>query len=92
MIGIYGYDEKWRVEAKQALADIQACVSSSSTEEAQKSFGYLNYSALATAENDKDVNARRVYGPNYPRLQRLKRKYDPDVVFNKWFCVRPADD
>ena len=30
------------------------------------------------------------FGSNYKRLQEVKRKYDPDLVFNKWFVVTPA--
>jgi len=32
-----------------------------------------------------------VFNVNYPRLRALKRKYDPDVVFKKWFAIEPAD-
>jgi FAD/FMN-containing dehydrogenase len=27
---------------------------------------------------------------NYPRLQKLKKKYDPDNIFNKWFAITPS--
>ncbi|THH28994.1 hypothetical protein EUX98_g5195 [Antrodiella citrinella] len=26
----------------------------------------------------------------YPKLQALKKKYDPDMVFNKWYPITPA--
>lgn len=92
MVGIFGYDDGWALEAERAVEDISACVSSSSTEEARVSIGYMNYSMLASTGDGTDVNARRAFGPNYPRLQQLKRKYDPGMVFNKWFCVKPADE
>lgn len=34
--------------------------------------------------------ARLVFGENYGRLQQLKRKYDPENIFNKWFPIVPA--
>ncbi|KAG8860904.1 hypothetical protein FRB96_003639 [Tulasnella sp. 330] len=89
LIGIYGFDDEWALEAKQAMTDLQACVSSSSTEETRKSIGYINYTVLAT-ENDTDAIARKAFGPNYPRLQQLKRRYDPEMVFDKWFCIIPS--
>jgi FAD/FMN-containing dehydrogenase len=44
---------------------------------------YMNY--LAHDESD----ARGVYGPNYPRLQELKRKYDPDNFFHTNVNIPP---
>jgi FAD/FMN-containing dehydrogenase len=31
-----------------------------------------------------------LFGDNYPRLQALKKKYDPDMLFSKWFVITPA--
>jgi hypothetical protein len=44
---------------------------------------YMNY--LAHDESD----AQGVYGPNYPRLQELKRKYDPENFFRTNVNIRP---
>jgi hypothetical protein len=35
--------------------------------------------------------ARVLFGTNYPRLQQLKKKYDPEMLFSKWFLIQPAD-
>jgi hypothetical protein len=35
--------------------------------------------------------AEEMFGENLPRLRKLKRKYDPGFVFNKWYPIRPAD-
>lgn len=37
-----------------------------------------------------EEKAKSVFGPNLPRLQQLKRKYDPDFIWNKWFPIMPA--
>lgn len=31
-----------------------------------------------------------LFGANYPRLQSLKKQYDPEMLFSKWFPIRPA--
>jgi FAD/FMN-containing dehydrogenase len=46
--------------------------------------GYFNASM-----GDEKVSV--VFGENYPRLRELKRKYDPDCVFKKWFPITPAE-
>ena len=33
---------------------------------------------------------KKLFGSNYPRLQTIKAKYDPNLVFNKWFPITPA--
>ncbi|KAG9011723.1 hypothetical protein FRB90_007123 [Tulasnella sp. 427] len=35
-------------------------------------------------------DASTVFGPNYKRLREVKRKYDPDNIFNKWHPIQPA--
>lgn len=51
-----------------------------------------------TAEKPKVNNEGKVFNDttpsvfreNYPRLQQIKKKYDPDLLFSKWFVVTPA--
>ena len=40
----------------------------------------------------KGTRAKELFGDNYPRLQRLKKQCDPDMIFNKWYCIQPAAD
>ncbi|THV05381.1 FAD-binding domain-containing protein [Dendrothele bispora CBS 962.96] len=51
--------------------------------------GYTNYgmSGMIEAVTDK---AQLVFGQNYPRLQQIKKKYDPTLIFCKWFPIKPA--
>jgi FAD/FMN-containing dehydrogenase len=41
---------------------------------------------------DYDVldKAQVIFGQNYPRLQKIKKRYDPENIFNKWFPITPA--
>ena len=41
----------------------------------------------AAGELDK---AKAAFGENYPKLQGIKKKYDPENIFNKWFPIIPA--
>lgn len=47
--------------------------------------------ALPTAEGIvKPTRAQELFREHYPKLQEIKRKYDPDMIFNKWFVVHPG--
>lgn len=41
-------------------------------------------------ERPTSERVRAVFGENYPRLQAIKKKYDPEMVFSKWFGITPA--
>ncbi|KAF8847587.1 FAD-binding domain-containing protein [Acephala macrosclerotiorum] len=32
-----------------------------------------------------------IFGDNFERLRQVKRKYDPGMVFNKWYPIPPAE-
>ncbi|KAH8114450.1 FAD-binding domain-containing protein [Phellopilus nigrolimitatus] len=49
--------------------------------------------AYAGFIGDEDLSVSRsqtLFGDNYPRLQQLKKKYDPELLFNKWYPIEPA--
>ncbi|KAI0370173.1 FAD-binding domain-containing protein [Pilatotrama ljubarskyi] len=56
--------------------------------------GYGNYSPDSDALPNEGAapadKAKLLFGSNYPKLQQVKRKYDPEVVFKKWFPIVPA--
>ena len=56
---------------------------------------YLIFSDLDHGPEEEDGvvvkdKAEALFGKNYPRLQELKKKYDPENIFNKWFAITPC--
>jgi FAD/FMN-containing dehydrogenase len=47
---------------------------------------YLNFAGLG---EENDALARAAYGPNYERLARIKRRYDPDNLFRGNINIAP---
>ena len=45
---------------------------------------------VPTERNVNTDKAKALFGEHYPRLQAIKKKYDPDVVFNQWYTIIPA--
>lgn len=51
----------------------------------------MSWRELMRAEADPTGSrAKKLWGSNLPRLQKIKAKYDPDLVFNKWFPIEPV--
>ncbi|KAJ3548836.1 hypothetical protein NMY22_g1109 [Coprinellus aureogranulatus] len=79
--------------AVQNLADVLAAGQKGLSK--GEEFGYTNYdSEAASAEVTYTAGsvdrAKLAFASNYPRLQQIKKKYDPENVFNRWFPVTPA--
>ena len=43
-----------------------------------------------TDELMSDKKTEALFGKNLARLQEVKQKYDPDLIFRKWFAIRPT--
>lgn len=84
-------DMSYLPEAQAAIWSIRNIISESASDICRDGFGYLNYADVHSSDQENDHNTRKAYGPNYPRLQALKRKYDPEMIFNRWFRIKPAD-
>ncbi|KAJ3478120.1 hypothetical protein NLI96_g9981 [Meripilus lineatus] len=54
--------------------------------------GYSNYSceATTTTEAAGPSKSQAQFKEHYPRLQAIKKKYDPNLVFDRWFVIEPT--
>ncbi|KAG5651066.1 hypothetical protein H0H81_010001 [Sphagnurus paluster] len=81
-------DAEGTTERARTIAyDLARIVSGAELTEVQN-FGYSNYDPEAVSVTGH--RAQIAYGENYPRLQAIKKRYDPDNIFNKWFAITPA--
>lgn len=92
LCAVLGIDESsdFAPRAWDELLNLKGVISGSSSKAAQESLGYANYGDPFSTRNETDKYAKKLFGPNYTRLQEVKRKYDPDMIFDRWFAIRPA--
>lgn len=50
---------------------------------------WLMDNSSATDPTDLQTRSQQLWGKNYPRLQKIKHKYDPNSVFNRWIPIHP---
>jgi len=41
--------------------------------------------------SSRSEKIKAVFGENLQRLRDLKRTYDPELVFNKWYPIPPTE-
>ncbi|TFY82580.1 hypothetical protein EWM64_g1444 [Hericium alpestre] len=73
-----------RMVAKE-LADIASATQEDGVADSEN-LGYANY----TSEMMTTAQSKTLFGDNYKRMQDLKKKYDPDMVFSKWYSIVPT--
>jgi len=89
LCGILWDDEAFTLDtARTAALESLHIATSSSSPSLQDSVGYPNY-ADGHADGGESA-ARRLFGTNYARLQDVKKKYDPEQVWNQWYAIGPS--
>ncbi|PVF97272.1 FAD-binding domain-containing protein [Serendipita vermifera] len=88
-------DEELCVEAKKGLKTLKAFCE----DKLRSTFGPSGPSADGTgygngeSHDSKAVSgAEALFGGNYKRLQTIKSKYDPNMLFNSWYPIQPASN
>ncbi|KAG8963626.1 hypothetical protein FRC03_002773 [Tulasnella sp. 419] len=76
--------------SKLCTQELATVIAEAASSDPASNLGYANYADGFAGVNKNDDNARLLFGSNYPRLQEIKERYDPDMVFNKWFAIRPS--
>ncbi|KAL1757333.1 hypothetical protein FB107DRAFT_273126 [Schizophyllum commune] len=86
IIGIYAFWDELTAEnfakGQAIVRDIAGIV--------QKSHPYLAEPEGSGRKGQPDDKARATFGAKYPKLQRIKKKYDPENIFNRWCPITPA--
>ncbi|KAL5530241.1 hypothetical protein ACEPAF_6498 [Sanghuangporus sanghuang] len=76
------------LRGKEAAHAVTQSISIS--EERPKASSVMAYGNYLGDEKLSSERSLKVFGENYPCLQQLKKKYDPDMLFSKWFKIVPA--
>ncbi|KAI0026721.1 FAD-binding domain-containing protein [Vararia minispora EC-137] len=94
----YPHDTPEQLATVREVADILTKLVTEGEGNTNINNGYANYSTDAPAIIDPNVDgpiaaakAQALFGPHMTRLAELKRKYDPDLVFNKWYAIKPTE-
>lgn len=81
-------DSKAGQEAKERLKALKMFCDN----ELRPTFGTSGPSVNGTGYGNAEMvsGAKSLYADNYPRLQSIKAKYDPNLMFKAWYPIQPA--
>ncbi|KAG8963858.1 hypothetical protein FRC05_004399 [Tulasnella sp. 425] len=76
--------------AQAATRELADTIAKAASTDLATNIGYPNYADAVAGKNKTDTYSRLAFGANYERLQEVKKMYDPEGVFSKWFAIQPA--
>jgi len=80
-------DPSFDASARQISRDLAAAIDGGKHISNILQGGYANYMDEDATAIDR---AKGMFGENYARMQDVKKKYDKNVLFNKWFPITPS--
>ncbi|KAF3907141.1 hypothetical protein ABW21_db0205284 [Orbilia brochopaga] len=85
-------DEIMMAEAKDFIGTIRQTIKETNEQNGITDVGgHVAATTLYPLLTDGEEKLASVFGPNLQRMRELKRKYDPDVMWDKWYPVDPAE-
>lgn len=76
--------------AQAATRELADTIAKAASTDLATNIGYPNYADGVAGKNKTDTYSKLAFGANYERLQEVKKMYDPESVFSKWFPIQPA--
>lgn len=83
-------DETMREEAREFTAFVREKLQELRVAADVQDDGQRDVTAMYPNVSSGVEKVKSVYGPNLERLQTLKKKYDPDCMWNKWYPITPV--
>lgn len=83
-------DQTMRSEASALTAYIREKVREAGIKAGVQTDGQRDVTAIYANVSGGAEKSKSVYGSNLPRLQALKKKYDPNLVWDKWYPIIPS--
>ncbi|CAG8561534.1 2122_t:CDS:2 [Acaulospora colombiana] len=80
-------EAKERVRVMKAFCDAELWPTFGPDGPSANGTGYGNSESYNPAKAD---SANLLFGDNYPRLKKIKARYDPSLMFKSWFPIQPA--
>ncbi|EWC45569.1 hypothetical protein DRE_05427 [Drechslerella stenobrocha 248] len=78
------------LEARDLIATVRQAIKDSNEQTGIADVGaHVGATTLYALISDGEEKLVSVFGKNLPRMKRLKAKYDPNVMWDKWYPVEP---
>ncbi|EPS44620.1 hypothetical protein H072_1398 [Dactylellina haptotyla CBS 200.50] len=83
-------DEEVTAAAKDWMGKVRAMIKESNSQKGIADVGaHVAATTLYALITDGEEKLQAVFGPNLLKMKQVKAKYDPNMMWNKWYPVEP---